>query len=281
MTAPTVVPGPPAPAPRPAPTPTAPTAVFVAGYLLCGAAALWLSAAIATLYAIPHYQRYYGDRAQDADAGRLAGLLLGVAVVTAVLGVGVALLLALSDARGSAGGRVLTWIFAGVAGCVSGAVLLLDLFAAVAWHRWLMTGTALLTLGFVLATSVLLALPRSTGYVRAVRQARVERRAALRLARQAAGRTLRYAPPPRPYPTPGPYAQPYRWPGHPGHQPPGPVQPPNPLAPPKSPSAPGAAPPAPPATAAAPAAPAEPPVPSAEPPAAPSGPTSPAANTDG
>ncbi|GAB2962647.1 hypothetical protein GCM10027280_59370 [Micromonospora polyrhachis] len=190
--------------------PRQPLSLFVAAYLLSGASALWLTAAIATLFAIPQYSRYYGDREQNADAGVLAALLLIVAVVVAVLAVGLSILLALLDAHGRPAGRVLTWIFSVVAVVIAGSILMLDLFAPIPWHRWQMAGTAVLTLGVMAATGVLLMLPSSSAYFRAARDFRTARQAAIRLARQQAGYYRRPGYPPAPYPPagPAPFAQP-------------------------------------------------------------------------
>ena len=207
----------PAAAPRiPVPAiaaPARPTGVLAAAYLLSGASAFWLAAAIATLFAIPQYSRFYGDLEQDPDAGTRAAFLLVTAAIFAALAAGPSILLAVLDALGRPAARVLTWIFGGLAVCVAGSILLLDLFVAIPWHRWLMTGTAVLTLVFVLATGVLLGLHSSGEYFRAARQARAARRAAARLTG---------APSHRPSPgyLPTPYPQPYRQPfPPPSHQP--------------------------------------------------------------
>jgi hypothetical protein len=85
---------------------------------------------------------------------------------------------------------------------VATAILSLNLFDAIAWHRRLMTGTAALTLVFVSTTAVLLALPSSSAYFRAAKKARAGRRAANRPAHQPVGYYGAPGYPPAPYPQP-------------------------------------------------------------------------------
>jgi hypothetical protein len=226
MSAPTV-----SPAPVPAAAPERPPSVFAAAYLLSGASAFWLSGSIATIFAIPQYSRYYGDRQQDPVAGSLAALLLIIAALVALAAVAPSVLLAVLDAQGRRAARVLTWIFGGVAVCVAGCLLLFGVFGAIPWHRWLMTGTAVLTLVFVPATGVLLALPSSGRYFRAAREYREAHRPRAR-AYPPAGPGYPppmpgYPPPPYPPRYPPAYGRPpmppgtYPPPGRPGSAPTG------------------------------------------------------------
>ncbi|MEU4420513.1 hypothetical protein AB0F81_07795 [Actinoplanes sp. NPDC024001] len=195
-----------------------PAGVLGAAYLFSGAAALWTSAACASLFAIPHYQRYYGDLRDSADAALLAGLLTGSLAGGALLLAGLALLLAQLDLRGRSGARAMTYVVAAAAVAMSVTILVLDLFAVISWHRWLMAGAALLTLGLVVGVGVLLALPSSRAYFRQAGQERAERAARARLARQHQA-----MPHPGAHPWPGGYP-----PVPPGGYPPAPPPPPPP-----------------------------------------------------
>ncbi|HEY1177072.1 MAG TPA: hypothetical protein VGF17_13025, partial [Phytomonospora sp.] len=140
------------------PAPPRPRGVFAASYLLTGSAAFWLAAAVATLFALPQYERYAGDLARDPDAGAGAVVLLILFATGAIGAAGLAVLLAFLDERGRGPARVLTWILGAFAICVAGAFLLFDPFTVTTWHHVLMTGSSILTLVLVIAVVVLLAL---------------------------------------------------------------------------------------------------------------------------
>lgn len=95
-------------------TPIRPMTLIASTYLFTGASAFWSTAAIATLFAIPQYSRYYGDLRQDADAGSVAALLLVLAAGVCVAGACVAVLLAALDAYGHTSARWLSWVYSGL-----------------------------------------------------------------------------------------------------------------------------------------------------------------------
>ncbi|MDP9795319.1 membrane protein YdbS with pleckstrin-like domain [Catenuloplanes nepalensis] len=161
-----------------------PDGVTGAAYLFSGAAAVWASAAFASFFAVPQYQRHYGDLRESADAALIAGLLLGAGGVVALVVAGLAVLLALLDLSGRPGARTITYLLGALAFVFCVVVVAFDVFAAVPWHRWLMIGAALLTAGLVIAAGVLLALPSSRGWFRLAAQQRAVRAAQARLARQ-------------------------------------------------------------------------------------------------
>lgn len=205
------------------PRPSRPRVVFAAAYLLAGSAAFWFASAVATLFALPEYDRHHSDLAQDPTAGTGAVLLLVLFATGAFGAAGLALLLAFLDAQGRPAARVLTWILGGFSVCVAGSLLLVDPFTATGWHHALMLGASVLTLVLVGAVVVLLALRSSGGYYRAVRMAR---QAAARLAYAA-----RYGPAPA-YPgwtvynpPPGPVVMGQRAPSVPPPPPPPPLPP--------------------------------------------------------
>jgi len=191
-----VFPGPGIPFPPKVTAPERPREVVIAAYLLAGASAFWLAAMLATLFAMPQYERHYADLAQSPDGGVPAVMLLSATVFIGLLAVALFVLLGVLDATGRPAARVLTWVFGGLAVGAAALTLGSGAFAGIAWHRWLMNGTAIVTLAFVLAAIVLLALPRSGEYFR---RSRETRQALARLAYYA-----RYQPAP--------------WPG-PGHMP--------------------------------------------------------------
>lgn len=164
-----------------------PRSVLVAVYLLAGMVAFWLTAAIATLFALPQYDRHHTDLAQDPTAGAGVAFLLVLFVVCAVIASGLSIPLVFLDAGGRPAARTLTWILGGVAGCIALILLLLDPFDAISWHRWLMTGTSLITVTFTATMTVLIARRSSGEYFRDVHAARQ----AMRFAR-----TARYWPVP-------------------------------------------------------------------------------------
>ncbi|MGA8114844.1 MAG: hypothetical protein WCA46_14355, partial [Actinocatenispora sp.] len=146
--------------------PDRPAGVSVATFLLSGAAAFWLAAAIATLFAIPQYARHVQDVEQNPDAGTGATVLLALFAFVAVSGAVIAILLAVFDAHGRTTARILTWVYAGLTVCVATVILLADPFTGVLWHHWLSLGVAVLTLALTVAVTVLLALPVATRYYR-------------------------------------------------------------------------------------------------------------------
>jgi len=162
--------------------PRRPGSLLASLYLYAGASAFWLAAAVATLFAIPEYRRHYSDLAQSAEAGAVATLLLLLAAGLAVCGVLVTVLLTLLDGYGWSGARAMTWVYTGLSVLVAGTVVLADPFAAIPWHRWLMTGTAVLTALLLAGGAVLLAGPASGRFFREYRAARqriaAQRRAA-------------------------------------------------------------------------------------------------------
>lgn len=159
--------------------PARPSQVFIAAYLFSGASALWLTAGLATLFAIPEYARHYADLNQDASAGTVASVLLVLVALAAAAGTGLALLLSLLGAAGRSPARTLIYVLGGIAVAVATVLLPLDLFSAIPWHRWLMVGVAALTLILVVASGVLLALPASRTWFRQAREARLARQPAL------------------------------------------------------------------------------------------------------
>jgi hypothetical protein len=185
-----------APPARP-PAPSAPPGVLAAAYLIAGAAACWISAAIAGLFAIAQYTRHYTDLRQDPSSGKAVAALFVTGAVLAVLAAAPTILLAVLDAQGRPAARVLTWIFSVVGLAVAAAVLLLDMFTALPWYRWVTAGTAVATLLFLLAGGILLMTPPAGRYFRAARDHR------------AAARPVPMVYPPRPfYPAQPPYPPP-------------------------------------------------------------------------
>jgi hypothetical protein len=150
----------------------APAGVFTAAYLFAGVAACWLSAAIATLFAVPQYGRYYENLHADPTAGGLAMLALILAAVPATLVSALAVLLAVLDAGGRPAARAWTYILAILAVVVSVTYLRSGLFAAVPWHHRMIAIVALVTLGAVVVMTVLLNLRGSRRYFRDATQRR-------------------------------------------------------------------------------------------------------------
>ena len=171
-----------------------PMTVFTAAFLLSGAAALWVAAAIATFFALPQFSRYYSDLRGDADAGPLIVLLLVAVSTVALLAAGVYVLLAILTANGLFTARVFTWILVALSICVAVGILILDPYQAVPWHQRLNAIVAIVTMAFAVAAVVLLVLPASRAYFRTVQENR-----RLRQAQALAARRPLY-PQPMPYP---------------------------------------------------------------------------------
>jgi hypothetical protein len=131
---------------------------FVASLLLSGAAALWLAAAVATLFAGPQYGRYHVDLEQDPAASTRTGLVLVGGVLVMMVAAGAAIAVAALGALGSPLARGLTRGFAGLAAVVAVVAMVAGVPDGVPWHANLMTGTAVLTLLSV-ATVVAVQLP--------------------------------------------------------------------------------------------------------------------------
>jgi hypothetical protein len=149
-----------------------PGAVFAAGYLFAGVAALALVSAVGTLFAVPEFSHRRSEEAADSAAGDFASYgLIAFAVLTIAFG-GVCLLLSLLNGRGRQGARVTTWVVGGVCVCFNIALLTVGFLDSVPWYgdmtRILAAGMLLLTL----ASVTLLALPASHGYFRSTRSAR-------------------------------------------------------------------------------------------------------------
>jgi len=113
--------------------------------LLSGAAALWLAAAIATLFAGPQYTCYHVDLAQDPDAGTRTGLVLFGAVLLMILAAAAAIVVAALMTIGSSAVRTLTRIVLAIAGVAALIVLVVGTPAGVTWHARSMTGVAVST----------------------------------------------------------------------------------------------------------------------------------------
>lgn len=152
-----------------------PPQVFTGAYLFSGASVLWLTAGLATFFAIPEYSRHYADLEQDPVSGTVASVLLVMVALTAMAGAGLALLLSLLGWAGRPTARTLINVLSGIAVAVAAALLLLDPFSAIPWHRWLMAGVAALTLILVVACGVLLSLPTSRTWFRQARAVRPAR----------------------------------------------------------------------------------------------------------
>jgi uncharacterized membrane protein required for colicin V production len=131
---------------------------LVASLLLSGSAALWLAAAVATLFAGPQYARYHVDLEQDPGASTRTGLVLVGAVLLMMVAAGVGIAVAALGSVGSPVVRVLTWAFQAIAGVVAVVVMVSGAPAGVTWHARFMTGTAVLTL-LLLATAAFFQLP--------------------------------------------------------------------------------------------------------------------------
>ncbi|MFF2926900.1 hypothetical protein ACFVTP_31575 [Streptomyces celluloflavus] len=215
-----------------------PGAVFAAGYLFAGVAALALVSAVGTLFAVAEFSRRRSEEAADSAAGDLASYgLIAFAVLTIAFG-GVCLLLSLLDGRGRQGARVTTWVVGGLSVCFNIALLTVGFLDSVPWYgdmtRIVAAGMLLLTL----ASVALLALPASHSYFRSTRSARQSARPPVTppptlptAVHQAPPHTQQAAPPgdPAPSPTrlPAPSSHPPLPPGAPPpplHLPPPPLQ---------------------------------------------------------
>ncbi|MFF9688488.1 hypothetical protein [Streptomyces sp. NPDC014623] len=219
----------------PAP-PRPPGAVFAAGYLFAGVAALALVSAVGTLFAVPEFRHRRSEEAADSAAGDLASYgLIAFAVLTVAFG-GVCLLLSLLDGRGRQGARVATWAVGGVCVCFDIALFTVGFPDSVPWYgdmtRIVAAGMLLLTL----ASVTLLALPASHRYFRSTRSARQSARPPVTpppapppAVHQDPPHTRQAAPPGDPAPSPPdlppPPAHPPAPSGHP-HLPPGAPPPP-------------------------------------------------------
>ncbi|MGN9913838.1 MmpS family transport accessory protein [Phytohabitans sp. LJ34] len=131
---------------------------LVGSLLLSGAAALWLAAAVATLFAGPQYARHQVDLQQDPGASTRTGLVLVAAVLLMMVAAGAAIAVAALGSIGSPVIRMLTWIFEAVAAVVAVVVMVSGAPAGVTWHARFMTGTAVLTL-LLLAAAASFQLP--------------------------------------------------------------------------------------------------------------------------
>ncbi|GLZ78110.1 hypothetical protein Afil01_29170 [Actinorhabdospora filicis] len=185
--------------------PRPPMTVALASWLCSGTAALWLAALVATVFAAPEYTRAVSAAEQNPDAGAAVTLLVMVFAVMAVPAMAASVLLAVLTARGHATARVLTWVQGAAAACVAGLVPLTGIFTAIGWHRWLMDAVAVLTLGLVAATLILLSLQRSSAYFRRARAARQALARVAYLARYAVpyrAPVAHHPIPPGPHPPP-------------------------------------------------------------------------------
>lgn len=165
--------------------PRRPASVQVAVWLLLGASAFWLTAAVLTLFALPLYRRHVSEATQNVDTGIVVGALFALLALIAAVAAGVNVFLATLDARGMPTARVLTWIYEGFSGVVAVAILILAFGdGPVAWHRWFLVAVAVLTLLFTSTAVVLLGRP---GTSRFFRDATAARQAAFQARRAAAG----------------------------------------------------------------------------------------------
>jgi hypothetical protein len=164
--------------------PQRPGSLVASLYLVGGAAAFWLAAAFATLFAIPQYVRHYADLDQDVDAGSVAAFLLGLSAVIAIVGAAIAVLLVWLDAYGWSAARVLTYVYSGLSAVVAVALVVSHPFSGIVWHDRLMTATTVLTLLLLAGAIVMLMRPASRQFFRdysAIRQEAANQRRAARL----------------------------------------------------------------------------------------------------
>lgn len=169
--------------PQSIPAPERPRAVSVAAFLLVGAAAFWLAAMIATMFAVPQYERHYVELAQSPDGGLAAVMLLAFGAAIAMLAAALFVLLGALDANGRPAARIQTWIFGGLAVGAAGLILGTGVFTGIGWHQWLMNSIAVVTLCFLPSAMLLLALPSSSAYFRRSREHRRANARRLHLAR--------------------------------------------------------------------------------------------------
>jgi hypothetical protein len=181
--------------------PARPRSVLAATYLLGGAAAFWLASMIATMFAMPQYERHYTEIARTPDGGALAVFGLALTAGLALIAAALFVMLAFLDAFGRPAARVLSWVFGGLAIAVAGLVPLSEAFTGVAWHQMLMNGVAIVTLALLTAAVVLLGVPASSAYFRRSQEHRQER---ARLAQWARYGFVPMAPAPPAGPQPAP-----------------------------------------------------------------------------
>lgn len=212
--------------------PTSPLVIFAACYLLAGVAAVRIVAGIVDFYALPEVSRAYGLLRDDQVAGRTEALGLALLAVGSLLVAMVFLVLAILDGLGMNPARIITWIVGGLTIAVSAVNLATSQDRGVPWHHRMTIALTLITLVFVLASTVLLTLPAAHRFYRDARQ--------YRIAHRPVPRPMAQRPP---YPAPG--FPPGPWPPQPLPRPPsgggqaGPGLPPGawpPLAPPQPPS---------------------------------------------
>ena len=178
--------------------PRRPASLVTSLYLFGGAAAFWLAAALATLFAIPQYSRYYGDLNQDVDAGSIATALLVLAAVMAAVGAALVVLLLWLDAYGWSAARVLTYVYSGLSLVVALVLLLSNPFSGIAWHDRLMIAITVLTMLLLLGAIVLLMRPASAQFFRDYRSVRREAANQRREARLRQAQRFGLPPPPPP-----------------------------------------------------------------------------------
>ncbi|WP_077491034.1 hypothetical protein [Sinomonas mesophila] len=145
-----------------------PITVFASSYLLVGVAVLTLISATGSIFAMPEFS-YHSQRLDGEGASAATLLALILFTLLASVFTTLCLLLAYLNGRGSATGRVLTWVLGGLAMCFNIALLTVEVYEAVSWYRDLIRIVALMTLLFTLGGITLLALPRSHEYFRAAR----------------------------------------------------------------------------------------------------------------
>lgn len=204
-----------------------PATVFAGSYLFAGVAALALVGAIGALFAIPELGHYESDRARDDAAGELAAVGLVLYAAMAVVFSFLCLLLAILGGRGRPAARVLTWVLGGLTVCFNIGLLVIGPYDSVLWYRVLTQMAAWAAILLATGSAVLLALPTSHGYFRAMRAARQQQRLL------HFGPPSDYRPPSHPMPPPGyqpppSFGQPMP---PPGYQPPCSPAPPHGVAP--------------------------------------------------
>lgn len=166
------------------PPPRPPTTILLAAWLFAGTSAFWLSAAIATLFAVPDYAWHFAAAGGSEKAGTSVVQLVLIAVVFAVPVAAASALLGAFGARGGTGVRALTWFVGCTALGLSAILLPLSPYPA-SWHRWVMNLVAIVTVLLVAATLTLLTLRPSRAFFHATRDARLAATRAAWAARMA------------------------------------------------------------------------------------------------
>jgi hypothetical protein len=193
-----------------------PGVVFVACYLLAGMAALRVVAAVAAFFVVPEFTWIYSEQYGDEERGQAMAFGVAVLGILSLFVAAIYVVLAILDGHGLNWARILTWVVGGITVLSLLLILAIDVYDEVPWYQRLTGFIAWMSLGFVVASLVLLALPPAHRYYKSMKPPSVRPMPAWPPPPPRQPPWWYAAPPAAPPPMQPRPPEPPPWPGHTG-----------------------------------------------------------------